>query len=120
MRDELLLTFARELRKEMTPEERKLWYTYLRTHPYFRFRRQEIIGPYIADFYCARAHLVIEIDGSQHFSEEAMAYDAQRTACFRSNQLQVLRFTNADINQRFQSVCETVEQALKAASAHKE
>ena len=119
-RDERLLSFARELRKEMTPEERKLWYTYLRIHPYFRFRRQEIIGPYIADFYCAKARLVIEIDGSQHFAEDAMKYDSNRTAFFEKNQLQVIRFTNADINQRFQSVCETVEQVLRAASISKE
>ena len=120
LRDGRLLTFAREMRKAMTPEERKLWYIYLKPHPCFRFRRQEIIAPYIADFYCAKARLVIEIDGSQHFDEAALAYDNQRTLFFRSNQLQVIRFTNADINRRFQSVCETVEQALRAASISKE
>ena len=119
LRDERLLTYARELRKNMTQEERKLWYMYLRSHPKWRFRRQEVIGHYIADFYCAKARLVIEIDGSQHFEENAMRYDAARTTYFADQQLRVIRFTNADINQRFSNVCETVEQAL-ALSASKE
>ena len=112
LRDERLLKFAREMRKNMTPEERKLWYMYLQKHPRFRFRRQEIIGSYIADFYCAQAKLVIEIDGSQHFSEDAMSYDAARTAFFQQKNIHVLRFTNADINQRFPNVCETIEYHL--------
>jgi len=116
-RDERLLTFARELRKEMTPEERKLWYTYLRTHPHFRFRRQEIIGSYIADFYCAKAALIIEIDGSQHYEEHAIEYDAARTAYFSSLNLKVLRFSNLDINLRMTDVCHTIEHHLSAACA---
>ena len=85
-RNRTLLYNARTLRKDMTKEERHLWYGFLRyCRP--RFRRQEIIAPYIADFYCAQARLVIEIDGSQHFSEEAAAYDTARTAFFlRQNQ----------------------------------
>ena len=90
-----------------------LWCLYLRKHPRFRFRRQEIIGSYIADFYCAQAKLIIEIDGSQHFEEEAMVYDAARTAFFTQQDLRVLRFTNADINQRFSNVCETIEHHLQ-------
>ena len=120
IRDARLLRYARELRKNMTPEERRLWYMYLRQHPLYRFRRQEIIGPYIADFYCAQRKLVIEIDGSQHYDEDALAYDAARTAYFNQQQIQVIRFTNIDINQRFQNVCETVEHALAAAHADKE
>ena len=112
-RDRRLLAYAREMRKRMTPEEGKLWCLYLRNHPKHRFRRQEIIGPYIADFYCAQARLVIEIDGFQHFSEDAMAYDAARTAYFTQQTLRVLRFTNADINQRFPNVCETIEHQLQ-------
>jgi len=111
-RDERLLKFTREMRKNMTPEERKLWYMYLQKHPKHRFRRQEIIGAYIADFYCAKAQLIIEIDGSQHFSEGAMAYDEARTAFFQQQNLRVIRFTNADINQRFTNVCETIEHHL--------
>ena len=113
LRDGRLLTFAREMRKNMTPEERKLWYMYLQKHQRFRFRRQEIIGSFIADFYCAKAHLVIEIDGSQHFEESATAYDAQRTIFFEQHGLRVLRFTNEDINRRFTDVCETIEHCLQ-------
>lgn len=85
---------------------------YLRKHPKYRFRRQEIIGSYIADFYCAQAKLVIEIDGSQHFEEAAVAYDAARTAFFTQQDLHVLRFINADTNQRFPNVCEAIEHQL--------
>ena len=120
IRDTRLLNYARELRRNMTAEERRLWYMYLREHPMYRFRRQEIIGPYIADFYCARHRLVIEIDGSQHYEEDALAYDAARTAYFHRQQIRVIRFTTTDINQRFQNVCETVEHALAAAQADKE
>ena len=119
-RNRRLLAYAREMRKNMTPEEGKLWCFYLRHHPTHRFRRQEIIGPYIADFYCAAARLIIEIDGSQHFDEDALAYDTARTAFFSANQIQVIRFTNADINQRFSNVCETVEHVLETASTSKE
>ena len=113
LRDERLLSFAREMRKNMTPEERKLWYMYLHKHPCFRFRRQEIIGPFIADFYCAQMRLIIEIDGSQHFTEDAAAYDARRTAFFEQHSFRVLRFSNADVNERFKDVCETIESYLQ-------
>jgi len=112
-RDKRLLAYAREMRKHMTPEEGKLWCLYLRKHPKYRFRRQEIIGSYIADFYCAQAKLIIEIDGSQHFSEDAISYDEARTAFFNQQNLRVIRFTNEDINQRFPNVCETIEHHLQ-------
>ncbi len=115
-RDPLSLKHARELRRVMTPEERRLWYLFLRGLP-VRFRRQEPIGPYIADFYCASAHLIIELDGSQHFEPDAMAYDAARTAFFAAQGLRVLRFTNADVNQRFQSVCASIHHALSESNA---
>lgn len=69
---------AQELRKNMTPQEKHLWYDYLRTYPQ-QFRRQKQIDRFIVDFYCASARLVVEIDGSQHFSPEGIAYDAERT-----------------------------------------
>ena len=118
-RNGLMKERARELRRNMTPEERRMWFDYLRPHPVWRFRRQEIIGPYIADFYCAQAKLVIEIDGSQHYEENAAAHDEARTAYLQLQGLRVIRFTNADIHQRFEGVCQMTEQAL-AASAHKE
>ena len=74
-----LVTPAKLLRKNMTREERRLWYDFLRNHP-VRFSRQKILGKYIADFYCAQAKLVIELDGSQHFGEDGLSYDAKRDA----------------------------------------
>ena len=103
---------ARYLRKNMTPQERHLWYDFLRyCKP--RFRRQEILGNYIADFFCYEAQLVIEIDGSQHFEQNVKAYDDARTAYFHSLGLRVLRFNNADINVRFSGVCEAIMLAMQ-------
>lgn len=80
-RNRNLLQKARNLRKGMTKEERHLWYDFLRyCSP--RFRRQEIIGNYIADFYCHEAQLVLELDGSQHLDSKAIEYDARRTSYF--------------------------------------
>ena len=103
---------ARSLRKNMTPQERHLWYDFLRyCKP--RFRRQEILGCYIADFFCYEAGLVLEIDGSQHYEKQVKDYDDARTYYFHSLGIRVMRFSNADINVRFQSVCEAVMLALK-------
>ena len=111
-RDRRLLAYAREMRKNMTPEEGKLWCLYLRKHPRFRFRRQEIIGSYIADFYCAQAKLIIEIDGSQHYDPQGIAYDKSRAAYLESLGLQIIRFSNADINVRFAAVCEQIHKVI--------
>ena len=106
-----LLENARKLRKEMTPQERKLWYLFLRTYP-IKFYKQRIIGPYIADFYCASAKLVIEIDGSQHFDEAGQTKDAQRSAYLDGLGLQVIRYSNADINCRFDQVCQQIHRIV--------
>ena len=98
---------AKALRKNMTPEERHLWYDYLRAYP-VRILRQKPIGTYIVDFYCASAKLVIELDGSQHFESEGLESDARRDAYLREQGLTVLRYSNADVNQRFSSVCEDI------------
>ena len=74
-----LVDNARTLRKNMTPEERHLWYDFLRTYP-VRFSRQKVLGRYIADFYCAEAKPIIELDGSGHYTEEGKQYDEERTA----------------------------------------
>ena len=87
---------AKKLRKNMTKEERHLWYDFLREYP-IRFRRQEIIGDYIADFYCSSAAIVIELDGSQHFEERALQKDQKRSSYLESLGLHVLRFSNLDI-----------------------
>ena len=95
----------------MTREEKHLWYDFLSQYP-VRFRRQEIIGNYIADFYCDKARLVIEIDGSQHFEKENERYDLQRTKFFQSLHISVLRFSNDEINTSFEAVCRTIDMAV--------
>ena len=107
-----LLTQARRLRREMTPQERKLWYLFLQKYP-VKIYKQRIIGPFIADFYCACAKLVIEIDGSQHYAIDVLQKDAARTAYFESLGLKVIRYSNADINERFARVCESIHQLLQ-------
>ena len=102
-----LLENARKLRKDMTPQERKLWYLFLRSYP-VKFYKQRIVGPYIVDFYCAGGKLVIEIDGSQHYDDEGQTYDRSRTAYLNQLGLTVLRFSNADINERFSQVCDAI------------
>ena len=96
----------------MTPHERKLWYMFLKNYP-FRFQRQKTIDHFIVDFYCHKAKLVIEIDGSQHYSEEGKAYDEERTAALESYGLKVLRFSNTDIDRNFSGVCEAIDLAVK-------
>lgn len=103
---------ARELRKNATPQERKLWYCFLSSYRP-RFVRQKAIGNYIADFYCHRAKLVIELDGAQHFSEEVSRYDRFRTEKLEGCNLQVLRFHNLQIDENFQSVCEYIDLVVK-------
>ena len=107
-----LKKYAQELRKNQTKEEGLLWYQFLSRYP-SRFRRQYIIGNYIADFYCHKAKLVIELDGSQHYSPEEMERDRKRTEYLESLGLKVLRFTNTDIQKRFRSVCEIIDRIVK-------
>ena len=107
-----LLQNARNLRKSMTKEERRLWYGFLRDYP-IRFRRQEIIGNYIADFYCSKAALIVELDGSQHYEEQGTADDAVRTAELESMGFRVIRFSNSDVLSNFRGVCETIEREIK-------
>ena len=103
---------ARVLRKQMTKEEAKLWYQFLRLfRP--RFHRQYVIGSYIADFYCHQAKLVVELDGSQHCSPEKMEYDKKRTEYLQSQGLTVMRLSNLDVMRKFQSVCEAIDLAVK-------
>lgn len=107
-----LVPFARELRKNMTREERHLWYDFLRTYPH-RFVRQKVLGRYIADFYCAEAKLAVELDGSQHFEDENTAKDARRTAFLNEYGVEVLRIPNCDVNRNFRSVCEYIDAAVR-------
>ena len=106
-----LLEYARQLRKEMTKEERHLWYDFLKDCP-VKFYKQKIVGNYILDFYCEKVKLAIELDGSQHYEEEGQNYDRQRTDYLQSLGIRVLRFSNADVKQNFRGVCEAICLAL--------
>ena len=110
-----IVLLAKMLRKNMTKEEKHLWYDFLRTYP-IRFSRQKVLGRYIADFYCAEAKLVVELDGSGHYSEEEKQYDEERTAFLEGYGLTVVRIPNTEIHNNFRGVCEyishLVEQSL--------
>ena len=118
MRDRRLVPYrlglkqrSRLLRRDQTPAERKLWHEFLRDLPE-KFTRQKPLGSYIADFYCSRVRLVIEIDGDTHFTASGETYDQSRTAVLEALRLRVIRFTNEDVMQRFEGVCQRIEQAL--------
>ena len=102
------IPLAKVLRKNMTPQERKLWYEYLRYYP-VRFQRQKAIGNYIADFYCAKARLVIELDGGGYYTAEQAEKDGDRTKELEAMDLNVLRIGNLDIDRDFRSVCEYID-----------
>lgn len=105
------IPLAKTLRTNMTPWERKRWFDFLRNYP-VRFQRQKAIDNYIADFYCAKARLVIELDGGGHYSEEQAEKDAIRTSQLESLNLTVLRICNMDIDRNFTGVCEFIAQAV--------
>ncbi len=105
---------AKALRKNMTKEERHLWYDFLRSYP-VRFLRQKVIDQYIADFYCHAARLVIELDGSQHYQEKGMLYDKIRTERIEQRNLTVLRIPNNEIQHNFRGVCEYIDHLVKTA-----
>ena len=109
-----LIGNARQLRKNMTAEERTLWYQYLRTYP-LKFYRQRTMGNYIVDFYCAKARLVVEIDGSQHYEDEGLDYDRARTAYLESLGLTVLRVPNNEIWRNLRGVCEAIDEQVRLA-----
>jgi len=106
-RNASLKGFSRSLRKNQTREEGLLWYCFLnKQEP--RFRRQYIIGNYIVDFYCHKAKLVIELDGSQHFEEDGQRSDAERDAWLKEKGLTVLRIPNNAVKENFSGVCEYI------------
>ncbi|MBQ6890543.1 MAG: endonuclease domain-containing protein [Oscillospiraceae bacterium] len=107
---------SQQLRKTMTKEENLLWYRFLRKYP-LQFRRQYVIGNYIVDFFCHKAKLVVELDGSQHYEPENQAYDRERTAYLESQGLLVLRFSNLDVLRYFPNVCEAIDDAVKRRSS---
>ncbi len=113
-RNKELKKLSTQLRNNATAEENKLWYEFLRTYP-ARFNRQRIIGNYIVDFYCAKARLVVELDGSQHYKDKAMVHDEKRTEFLESLGLHVLRFSNLEITESFYEVCTVIDQNVKSS-----
>ena len=113
-----LVPFAKQLRKEMTKEERHLWYDFLRTHS-ARFSRQKVLGKYIADFYSAEAKLVIELDGSQHYEDDNLEKDAERTAFLEGYGLTIIRIPNNEVSRNFRGVCEYIDIAVRQSLSQK-
>ena len=111
---------AKELRKNMTKEEKHLWYDFLKGYP-VRFLRQKVIDDYIADFYCHKARLVIELDGSQHYAKNGILKDIIRTEKIEKRDLTVMRIPNGEINHNFEGICrfinEFVKESLRQLSA---
>ena len=103
---------ARILRKNMTKEERHLWYDFLKGLP-VTVNRQKPIGPYIVDFYIASSEIIIELDGSQHYEAEGQEKDEKRDSFFAEKGLRVLRYSNLDINQNFEAVCQDILNKLR-------
>ena len=109
-----LTPFAKNLRKAMTKEERKLWYDFLRSYP-VKFLRQKVLGLYIADFYCAKAKLVIELDGSEHYSESGIIKDNERTEFLKCYGITVVRIPNNEIWHNFAGVCAYIDDFVTKA-----
>ncbi len=109
------IPLAKSLRKNMTPWERKLWFEFLRKYP-IRFQRQKAIGNFIADFYCAKARLIIELDGGGHYTDEQMEKDRVRTKELEGMNLTVLRICNLDVDRNFSGICEFIDLAVKKIS----
>lgn len=108
---------AKELRQNMTKEEKNLWYRFLCTYP-VRFLRQKVIDIYIVDFYCAKAKLVVELDGSQHYEEENKEYDEIRTEHLKTRGLKVVRIPNSEVNRNFEGVCKYIDNEVKKRTAN--
>ena len=108
------IPLAKNLRKNMTPWERKLWYEYLRYYP-VRFQRQKAIGEYIVDFYCAKERLVIELDGGGHYTPEQEQKDKIRTNQLQQMNLTVLRVCNNEVTNNFRGVCEHIDNVVQSS-----
>ena len=106
-----LISRAKELRKNATRQENHLWYDFLRCYP-VRFQRQKTIDRFIVDFYCHAAKLVIEIDGSQHYTAQGRAYDDERSMVLARYGVKVIQFSNLDIDRNFQEVCAAINEEI--------
>ena len=115
--DRKLLNLAKILRRKLTPQERRLWYDFLRTYP-IKIYKQRIVSNYIVDFYCHKAKLVIELDGSQHYSTDGKQNDEFRTKNLEQYGLCVLRFSNLEVNRNFKGVCLMIDKTIKERIQH--
>ena len=106
------IVLAKELRKNATPQENHLWYDFLSGYE-IRFQRQKAIDNFIADFYCHKARLVIELDGSQHYTPEGREKDEFRTEILEGYDLKVIRFTNRQVDENFSGVCLYIDKVVK-------
>ena len=108
------IILAKNLRKNATPQENHLWYDFLSKYN-VRFQRQKAIDNFIADFYCHKAKLIVEIDGSQHYTQQGSQKDNFRTEILEEYGLKVIRFTNNQIDTNFRGVCEYIDDVVKAS-----
>ena len=104
IRNSKLTNISKMLRRNMTKEEKHLWYDFFRKLPQ-TVNRQKVIGKYIVDFYCASANLVIEIDGAQHSKKSNSCKDYERDLYLKNLGVTVLRYSNIDVNLHFENVC---------------
>ena len=114
-KNERLTENSQRLRKEMTKEERHLWFDFLKDLP-ITVNRQKVIGRYVVDFYCAEADLVIELDGSQHFEQDGLTDDKKRDEYLRLKGLEVVRYPNNQINEDFEAVCVDILNRVEKSS----
>ncbi len=108
----VIVPFAKELRKNMTKEERHLWYDFLRDYP-VKFTRQKVLGKYIADFYCAKAKIALEVDGSGHYEQSGLEKDQMRTNYLEQFGIRVIRISNLDVIKNFEGVCQYIDSEVK-------
>ncbi|CDE94921.1 uncharacterized protein conserved in bacteria [Acidaminococcus sp. CAG:542] len=107
-----LKNFSHKMRRNMTKEERHLWFDFFRGYP-VRVKRQVIIGKYIVDFCCERAQVIIELDGGQHYETENKKADAERTRQLERLGFLVLRYSNLDVMQNFSGVTEDIDRVIR-------
>ena len=107
-----LTPIAKTLRKNMTKQERRLWYDFLKTYP-TRICRQKVIDSFVVDFYCRQVNLVIELDGGQHYQPKEIEKDNLRTQCLEKRGLRVIRISNNEIDKNFEGVCLYIDNAIK-------
>ena len=113
-----LTNISQSLRKDMTLEEKRLWYDFFKKLP-ITINRQKVIGKYVVDFYCASAKIVVELDGSQHYEEKAQIKDKERDAFLSSLGLKVLRYSNYDLDKNFDGACKDILKHINTSSVTK-